>query len=162
MKTFFNMLGPMVNPAQPLRQLVGVFNLELARLYGYLYQQKPGMLFTIVHDLEGYDEISLTGSVKTITTAGEQLRTPENLGFSKLDASDIAGGSSVAEAAKTLTDILQGKGQAAHVQVVLANAAQAIHTAQPELNMEEAVALVQQSLESGKAWKAFETLMGVG
>lgn len=161
LKTFFNMLGPMVNPAQPLRQLVGVFNLELARLYGYLYQQKPGMRFAIIHDLEGYDEISLTGSVKTITPAEEQLQTPENLGFGKLGAADIAGGHSVAEAAKTLTDILQGKGQQAHNQVVLANAAQAIQTAQPELKMEEAIAKAQESLDSERAWKAFETLMAV-
>eukprot|EP01035_Chromulina_nebulosa_P000209 gene209-304_t len=62
-RTFFNMLGPMVNPASPAYQLVGVYNLEMARIYNYLLQQ-TGKAFTIIHSLDGYDEISLTNDTK--------------------------------------------------------------------------------------------------
>ena len=65
-RTFFNMLGPMVNPAFPEFQLVGVYNLEMARIYNYLLQQSTAA-FTIIHSLDGYDEISLTSDAKVIT-----------------------------------------------------------------------------------------------
>ena len=90
-KTFFNMLGPMVNPAAPTNQMVGVFNLELARLYGYLYQNTDKN-FLIVHSLDGYDEISLTGDFKYISNEGEAIGTPSLLGLSYLDAVDLSGG----------------------------------------------------------------------
>src|SRR5690606_472404 len=80
-KTFFNMIGPLVNPANPRYQSVGVFSLELARLYGYLYQQTEKR-YTILHALDGYDELSLTGDFKTISNSGEQLWTIEQLGLS--------------------------------------------------------------------------------
>ncbi len=161
MKTFFNMLGPMVNPAKPNLQMVGVFNLELARLYGYLYQQKKDLQFTIVHDLGGYDEISLTGSVKMIRPTGEALHTPLELGFEQVESSQITGGKSVAESAKMLTDILKRQGDAIKTKVVLANAATALQTANTALQTEEAIAMAKESIDSGNAWKAFERLIAV-
>src|ERR1700712_999421 len=91
MRTFFNMLGPMVNPASPEYQLVGVYNLEMARIYNYLLQQ-TGKAFTIIHSLDGYDEISLTSDTKVITKEGEKVMTPEQLGKRSVQAADIYGG----------------------------------------------------------------------
>src|ERR1700739_4190185 len=89
-KTFFNMLGPMVNPAKPKNQMVGVFNLELARVYAYLYQ-KSDVKYTILNALDGYDEISLTGDFKTFSAEGEKINTIEDLGFERLNPSEITG-----------------------------------------------------------------------
>src|SRR5215204_5427765 len=104
LRTFFNMLGPMVNPASPSYQLVGVYNLEMARIYNYLLQQS-GKPFTIIHSLDGYDEISLTNDTKVITNNGERILSAEELGKRVVYASDIAGGNSVEEAAKTFLKI---------------------------------------------------------
>jgi anthranilate phosphoribosyltransferase len=108
-RTFFNMLGPMVNPAFPEFQLVGVYNLEMARVYNYLLQQTEGR-FTIIHSLDGYDEISLTGDTKVITNKGEKIMTPEQLGKRTVNASDIYGGNTVEEAAKLFLKILKVEG----------------------------------------------------
>ena len=78
-RTFFNMLGPMVNPSLPAVQMVGVYNLEMARIYSYLLQQSDAK-FMIIHSLEGYDEISLTGDTKVITNEGEKILSAEYLG----------------------------------------------------------------------------------
>src|SRR5438552_1300583 len=126
MRTFFNMLGPMVNPAAPKFQLVGVYSLEMARIYNYLLQQTD-RAFTIIHGLDGYDEISLTNDTKVITNSGEKIMTPEQLGKRMVSAQDINGGNSVEEAAKIFTTILKGEGTWAQNAVVLANAAMALY-----------------------------------
>src|SRR6187455_2221956 len=108
-RTFFNMLGPMVNPAFPAYQLVGVYNLEMARIYNYMLQ-RGGTAFTIIHSLDGYDEISLTGDTKVITNKGEQILTAETLGKRTVQASDIYGGNSPEEAAAIFLKILKGGG----------------------------------------------------
>ncbi|MEO5890911.1 MAG: anthranilate phosphoribosyltransferase, partial [Ferruginibacter sp.] len=124
-RTFFNMLGPMVNPAFPKHQLVGVYNLEMARIYNYLLQQTDSN-FTIIHSLDGYDEISLTGDTKVITNEGEKIMSAEELGKRRVTATDIYGGNSVEEAAKIFLAILKGKGTWAQNAVVLANSAMAL------------------------------------
>ncbi len=148
-KTFFNMLGPMVNPAFPKNQLVGVFNLELARMYGYLYQ-KGGKNFTILHALDGYDEISLTGPTKTITNHTEVMLTPSDFGVPAHTQEDIYGGDSVAASAKIFMDVISGKGTAPQNNVVCANAGMAIATVKG-LRPKEGFELAQESLLSGKA-----------
>src|SRR6202012_2090541 len=127
-RTFFNMLGPMVNPAFPGTQVVGVYNLEMARIYNYLLQQTERK-FTIIHALDGYDEISLTGDTKVITNAGERIATPEELGKRMVNATDIYGGNTVEEAAKLFVRVLKGEGCWAQSAVVLANSAMALHCA---------------------------------
>ncbi len=147
-KTFFNMLGPMVNPAFPKNQIVGVFNLELARMYGYLYQNTDKN-FTIVHALDGYDEISLTGNTKTISNNTEGMLTPNDFGVSALKQEEIVGGDSVEESANIFMNILRGKGTEAQNNVVCANAGMAIATVdglQPKQGFERA----KESLLSGK------------
>ena len=157
-KTFFNMLGPMVNPSFPNNQLVGVFSLGLARLYGYLYQ-KTGKSFSILHSLDGYDEISLTGDCKCLTNEGEKLLTPESLGLKKWTQEDLHGGNSVEEAAEIFKNILENKGTVAQNQVVIANAGVAIQTVNRNLSLQDAVATARESLESGKALQSFKNFI---
>ena len=153
-KTFFNMLGPMVNPAFPKNQIVGVFNLELARMYGYLYQNTDKN-FTIIHALDGYDEISLTGSTKTISNNTEGMLTPEDFGVQALQMKDIVGGDSISASADIFMNILSGKGTQAQNDVVCANAGMAIATVeglQPKEGFEKA----KESLLSGKGLTALK------
>jgi anthranilate phosphoribosyltransferase len=158
MRTFFNMLGPMVNPAFPPFQLVGVYNLEMARIYNYLLQLTD-RAFTIIHGLDGYDEISLTNDTKVITNNGEKIMTPEQLGKRMVNPADIYGGNTVEEAAKLFTKILKGEGSWAQNAVVLANAAMALHCTGNYKNYEDAYGAAVDSLESGKANEALRKLI---
>lgn len=158
-KTFFNMLGPMVNPSFPKHQMVGVFNLELLRLYSYLYQ-KTDKKYTIIHGLDGYDEVSLTGAAKIINNQNEFVLKPENFNLSSLKQTEIYGGDSVASAAKIFTSILNGEGTAAQNNVACANAALAIVTVK-DITLDDAFAEAKESLESGKALNAFKTLVNL-
>ncbi len=158
LKTFFNMLGPMINPAFPKKQIVGVFSLELARLYGYLYQQTDKD-FMIVHSLDGYDEISLTGSFKLISNKKEQIIEPESIGFKRYRQEDLFGGATLEDSAKIFTNVLENKATEAQKQVVLANAGMAIWCARPHLKLDEAVAEARESMESGKAFGMFKKLV---
>jgi anthranilate phosphoribosyltransferase len=124
-KTFFNMLGPLVNPAKPKNQLVGVYNLELARIYAYLYQ-KSDVKYTIVNALEGYDEVSLTCDFKTFSAEGEKINSIESLGFERLSPTEILGGQTIAASADIFSKVLNGEGTTAQNNVVLSNAALAI------------------------------------
>src|SRR5215813_7628506 len=159
-RTFFNMLGPMVNPAFPSYQLVGVFNLEMARIYNYLLQQTD-KAFTIIHGLDGYDEISLTNDTKVITNNGEKIMTPEELGKRMVEPSDIHGGNSVEVAAKIFVRILKGEGSWAQNAVVLANAAMALHCTGHYKNYDSAYHAAVESLESGKANEALKKLISL-
>ena len=156
-RTFFNMLGPMVNPAFPKYQLVGVFNLEMARIYNYLLQQ-TNQNFTIIHSLDGYDEISLTGDTKVITNEGEKIMTADELGKRSVTAADIYGGNTVEEAAKIFIYILEGKGTWAQNAVVLANSAMALQCTGKYNNYDECYQLAVESLESKKALQAMKKL----
>lgn len=157
-KTFFNMLGPLVNPAQPKYQLFGVFNLELARLYQYILQQSDKQ-FAIVFALDGYDEISLTGPFKLRTHASEQLLTPEDLGKRKLMEEELYNGGSVESAAKVFTNILEGRGTEAQNSVIYANAGIAIHCIKPQQSLEDCMAEAEESLQSGRALQRFKKLI---
>lgn len=160
MRTFFNMLGPMVNPAAPATQLVGVFSLEMARVYNYLLQQ-TGKAFTIIHSLDGYDEISLTTDTKVITNNGERIMTPEQLGKRMVMAEDLHGGKTVEEAAAIFKKIISGQGSFAQNAVVLANAAMALFSTGAYADYDTAYAAAVESLDSGKAKKVLDTLIGL-
>ncbi|MAQ75252.1 MAG: anthranilate phosphoribosyltransferase [Aquimarina sp.] len=156
-KTFFNMLGPMVNPAFPKNQMVGVFNLELARMYGYLYQNTDKN-FTIIHALDGYDEISLTGNTKTITNSSENLLSPKDFGVQPLLQEQIAGGNSVESSATIFLDILNGKGTEAQNNVVCANAGMAIATVE-QITPIQGFEKAKESLLSGKGLAALNKVL---
>ena len=159
-KTFFNMLGPMTNPAFPRKQLAGVFSLELARLYAYLYQQTDKQ-FMVVHALDGYDEVSLTGPFKIITAHAEQVLTPSQLGLDTVRAEDLSGGTTVAESAAIFLNVLNDKGTSVQKQAVVANAALALHAADPTLSLIEAVSKARESIESKKALACFTKLVAL-
>jgi anthranilate phosphoribosyltransferase len=157
-RTFFNMLGPMVNPAQPEYQLVGVYNLEMARIYNYLLQQ-TGKPFTIIHSLDGYDEISLTSETKVITNKGEKVLSAEQLGKRIVSPEDIQGGTTTAEAAKLFMKIIKGEGSWAQNAVVLANAAMALQCTGDFSDYDHAYNAAVESLESGKAYEQLKRLV---
>ncbi|WP_289041007.1 anthranilate phosphoribosyltransferase [Zobellia russellii] len=155
-KTFFNMLGPMVNPAFPKNQMVGVFNLELARMYGYLYQN-TNKKFTVLHALDGYDEISLTGNTKTISNNSESMLKPEDFGVQKIQQSQIVGGDSIEDSAQIFMNVLQGRGTEAQNNVVCANAGIAIATVK-NLTPKEGFEKAKESLLAGKGLNALRKL----
>lgn len=159
-RTFFNMLGPLVNPAKPAYQLIGVYNLEMARIYNYMLQQ-TGQRFAIIHALDGYDEISLTGDTKVITNLGESVLTPEQLGKRMVLPSDIFGGNTPEEAAKIFMTVLKGEGSWAQNAVVLANAAMALHNTGRFDNYDAAFQRAVESLESGNALNVFNKLISL-
>ncbi len=157
MKTFFNMLGPMVNPSRPKKQMVGVFSLELARLYSYLNQKTPNQ-FVIIHSLDGYDEVSLTGDFKMLSNNFERMVKPSDLGLKLVDPLEISGGKTVEDSAKIFLDVLNGNGSPAQKNVVCANAAMAIHCYYPELTLTDAFKLGMESLVSKRALQSFKKL----
>jgi anthranilate phosphoribosyltransferase len=157
-KTFFNMLGPMVNPSFPQNQLIGVFSLDVARLYNYLYQESSKQ-FCIVHSLDGYDEISLTGPFRALTRHTERTYTPEDLGFGPATGADIYGGESVEQAANIFLRILEGKGTEPQEQVVISNAAMALYCMNESVGLERCLERATQSLKSGKALLQFKQLV---
>jgi anthranilate phosphoribosyltransferase len=159
-KTFFNMLGPMVNPVQPKNQIVGVFSLELARLYAYLYQQTDKN-YTIIHALDGFDEVSMTCDFKTFSKKGEQLHTIADLGFEQIEVHQIQGGDSVESSAKIFTSILNGEGTDAQTNVVLCNAALAIMTINEGSSFADSYYQAEEALLSKKALKSFKKLISL-
>jgi len=156
-KTFFNMLGPMVNPAFPKNQMVGVFSLELLRMYSYLYQNTDKN-YSIVHALDGYDEISLTSAAKIVNNQSEQVLNASDFGVSELMQRDIYGGDSVASSAEIFYKVLDGLGTEAQNNVVCANAALAISTVN-NTSVIDSFQMAKESLISGKAKQSFKTLV---
>ncbi len=157
-RTFFNMLGPMVNPSFPKNQLVGVFSLQLQRYYKYIYEQE-NCTYRIVHTLDGYDEISLTEKAKIITPTKEFFLYPNTIVEQAITAKELTGGNSVKEAANLFLSILNGKGTKAQNAVVITNAAMAIHCFLKEETLENAWAIAKEALESGAALNAFIKLL---
>ena len=156
LKTFFNMLGPLVNPAFPKQQMVGVFNLELLRIYSYLLEETE-QRYSIIHALDGYDEISLTGEAKVASYNGTFLVDAKTFGLTPLQATDIGGGESVEDAAQIFMNVLSGQSTLAQRQVVCANAAVAISTAK-EISLQDGFAAAEESLDSGRALVTLKTL----
>jgi anthranilate phosphoribosyltransferase len=157
-KTFFNILGPMVNPSQPKSQLIGVYNLELARAYHYLYQQLDKN-YSIIHSLDGYDEISLTSPAKIYSSNGERMVDAGKFGLSPLKAMEIVGGSDIEDSAKIFLNILEGKGSEAQQSVVIANAALALQTINPGSDLASSVEKARTALKDRKALECFKRLM---
>ena len=158
LKTFFNMLGPLVNPSSPKNHLLGTFNLEIARLYNYILQEED-INYGIIHALDGYDEISLTSGFKFFTKSGEQIINPEDLGQKRIQQSEIFGGNSVADAAKIFKNILEGNGSEAQNNVVLTNAAFALKIVDATKSFETAFEEAKESLFGLKAKECLKLLI---
>lgn len=158
LRTFFNLLGPLVNPLQPQRQLVGVANLEVLRLYHHLLQQS-GRSFALVHSLDGYDEVSLTGKFKLITNESNQLLSAQAVAEQQYEASALHGGTTVEEAATIFMQVLQGKASVAQTEVVCANAGIAIQRFQTNKSLTDCIAEAKEALLSGRAYQNFRALL---
>ena len=159
-KTFFNMLGPMVNPSFPGKQIIGVWNLETARLYNYIYQQTDKK-YTILYSLDGYDEISLTSEFKLISNSEEELLSPEKIGFPLLTSEDLKGGNSVEESVKIFMTILEGKGTMAQNAVVIVNSGIALKKVFPEKSVQDCFQLAGEALSSGRALTMLKKLLAL-
>ena len=159
LKTFFNILGPIVNPSFPKNQLIGVFNLELARLYSYLFQ-KTNINYTILHGLDGYDEISLTGNTKIYTKKSENILKPEDFGVIPIKPESISGGKDISSSVKIFMDIIKNNGTDAQNNVVCANAGMAIATILKVSHI-EGFEKAKESLESGKALQSLVKLQNL-
>jgi anthranilate phosphoribosyltransferase len=157
-KTFFNMLGPMVNPSFPTTQMTGVYSLELARLYNYLYQQSS-MKYIIIFSLDGYDEVSLTSEFKYILNGVEQIESPENMNYKRALQSDLRGGGNIQESAKLFLKILKGEGTSTQFEVVTVNAQMAIKCYYPSKSFEECREISYESLLTGNAYRSFNKLI---
>jgi anthranilate phosphoribosyltransferase len=157
LRTIFNILGPIVNPANPTHATLGVYHLEIARFYNYLLQQ-TALQYNIIHTLDGYDELALTDDAKIITAFGETIASPMELGKRLVSLADIGGGNSIAAAAKIFTDILNVNGTWAQHAVAIANAAIVIQNVKL-IDYHSAYQLAVESLESKKALKVFNCLL---
>ncbi|MHB9054812.1 MAG: anthranilate phosphoribosyltransferase [Paludibacteraceae bacterium] len=159
-KTFFNVLGPLISPLRPNYQCLGVYDLKMMRLYSYIYQNL-GTNYSIVHTLDGYDEISLTTTCKVTNNKGEFVYEPEDLGFKRVEQIELWGGETVGEASKIFMNVLNNKSTEAQHNAVVINAAFAIQTLCPEKTIYECKAEAEDSLRSGKAKNAFEKFIEI-
>lgn len=157
-KTFFNILGPLVNPVQPKYQLFGTSSMELLRMYQYVMQQS-GRRFTILYSIDGYDEVSLTGDFKICTNDRERILSPHDLDLNQVQAAELYGGETAEDAAEIFLNILQDKATPAQKQVVLANTGLAIHTVKPEQSLQDCIGEARESIESGRAYALLKKLL---
>jgi anthranilate phosphoribosyltransferase len=157
-RTFFNMLGPVVNPIKPKRSVLGVFNLKMARMYYYMYQQTD-CDFSIIHGLDGYDEISLTGDFKVVSRQGEKIYSPEELNFERCDEADLDGGSTPEHASGIFDQVINNTATTAQKNAVIANSAIAIQTINQHLSMEECIAQARESIDSGRTKETFKRFL---
>jgi anthranilate phosphoribosyltransferase len=159
-KTLFNMMGPIINPSFPKNQLVGVYNLEVMDLYQQVFEQS-GQNYVIVHSLDGYDEISLTGDARFVSNRTEDNLTPADFGFESVSQDELFGGETVEDAAKIFKSVLDGNAMKSQMNVVIANTAIGIQCLFPERSLSDCVAEASESLKSKKALEAFNKLMGL-
>lgn len=159
-KTFFNMLGPMINPAFPKYQLVGVYSPEVQDLYSDVYRRSESR-YLIVHALDGYDEISLTGKARIITNSGDETIDPSTFGFEPVSQHDLSGGTTANEAIEIFMDVLNNRGTLQQKNTVLANSAAGIRCVFPEESWSDCVDTARESLESGKALESFQKLISL-
>lgn len=157
-RTFYNMLGPVVNPIMPKRTVLGVFNLKMARMYFYIYQQ-TNVDYSIIHSLDGYDEISLTGDFKIINRKGENIFSPEQIGLEQCEEKDLSGGATPQEAAKIFDDVINNVATKAQKNAVLANSAVAIQTINPDLTFTECLSQAREAIDSGNLKKTFNQFL---
>lgn len=158
-RTFFNMLGPVVNPIRPKKSMLGVFNLKMARMYYYMYQQMPDVDYSIVHGLDGYDEISLTGDFKVITKLSETIFTPESLGFPKCSEKDLDGGETPQDASHIFDNVINNTATDAQKNTVIANSAFAIQLINPSSSIQDCIEQAKETIESGRLKDTFKNFI---
>ncbi|MFT7034146.1 MAG: anthranilate phosphoribosyltransferase [Cyclobacteriaceae bacterium] len=161
LKTFFNMLGPLVNPSRPKKQLAGVYNAEVQSLYQAVFKEE-GMEFAVVHAVDGYDEISLTGDFLVATETGINLYNPEELGLEKLAPESLHAGGTIEESAEIFMNVLKGEATKAQISVTLANAGLGLFSVKKAQSFKEGIDMAEESLASGRALEAFNMFLKIG
>jgi len=159
-RSFFNILGPLVNPVQPEHQMLGVYNLAMSRFYSYIFQEEKKK-FCIVHSLDGYDEVSLTSQFKVVSNKGEQLFVPEELGFQRVGQEELYGGDTPEQASQIFKNVLHAQGSSAQMNAVMINAAFGIQTIEQDKSIEECIEIARESLYGKKALKALEKFIEI-
>ena len=159
-RNFFNVLGPLVNPVQPEFQMLGVYNLAMLRLYSYIYQEE-NKKFSIVHSMDGYDEVSLTSQFKVSSNNGEHLFMPEDLGFKTITQDELYGGDTPVEAASIFRNVLNASATDAQMNVVIVNAALGIQTIDQHKSIEDCIDIARDALYSKKALKVLQTFVEI-
>jgi anthranilate phosphoribosyltransferase len=159
-RSFFNILGPLVNPVQPGHQMLGVYNLAMSRFYSYIFQEEKKK-FCIVHSLDGYDEVSLTSQIKVVSNKGEQLFVPEELGFQRVGQEELYGGDTPEQASQIFKNVLHAQGSSAQMNAVMINAAFGIQTIEQDKSIEECIEIARESLYGKKALKALEKFIEI-
>lgn len=159
-RSFFNILGPLVNPVQPRHQMLGVYNLAMSRFYSYIFQEEKKK-FCIVHSLDGYDEVSLTSQFKVVSNKGEQLFVPEELGFQRVGQEELYGGDTPEQASQIFKNVLHAQGSSAQMNAVMINAAFGIQTIEQDKSIEECIEIARESLYGKKALKALEKFIEI-
>jgi anthranilate phosphoribosyltransferase len=157
-KTFFNILGPMINPSSPKNQVLGVYDETVFKLYKEVYKTS-GINYCIVNNLDGYDEISLTDNTRYSTNLADGFFSPADFGSEKINPEELFGGKNVKDASEIFTNILAGKGSESQNRVVVANAAVAIWCAEPWKSLADCVAIADEALKSGKAFQSFKNVI---
>ena len=159
LKTFFNMLGPMVNPSMPNKQIVGVYNLELARIYNYLYQSTD-INYNIIHSIDGYDEISLTKGTKVYSRESEFILESKDFNLQNIESSKISGGKDIESSSKIFMDVLNGNASTEQENVVCANASLAIAISK-NIPIIEAFVNAKESIKTKNALNCFNNLINI-
>ncbi len=159
-RSFFNMLGPLINPAEPKNQLLGVYNLAMQRMYCYMLQSNDTN-FAVVHSLDGYDEISLTSQFKVCTSMGEKIYNPEDLGFARAQQSDLFSGETVEQAAQIFDNVLNGTATQSQRDCVVVNSAYAINVMEPQKSIEECIAIARETIDSGRAAECLKRFVDI-
>ena len=157
--TFFNMLGPMINPASPKFQLIGVNNPENFEHYRNVFETLD-INFAIVNSLDGYDEISLTANARIAEKGREMELSPADFGMAPIEPGKLFGGNTVEEAAQIFLNVLEGKAGSEQTNVVLANAAMGLNLVHPEKPLTDCVEIARESLDSGKALSKLKAVIG--
>jgi anthranilate phosphoribosyltransferase len=160
MRTMFNLLGPLTNPARASGQVVGVYSIDLVEKLAEALSMLGLRRALVVHGLDGLDEITITGPTRVAEVREGMVRTyevtPEEFGFKCAPLADISG-SDAPENAEIIRALLSGK-KSAHRDVVLLNCAAALVAAGRADHIAEAVPIATQSIDSGAATKTLDAL----
>ena len=160
-RTLFNVLGPLANPAGATMQLLGVYSAELVEPLAHVLHNLGVKRAMVVYGTDSIDEISLSAPTKVCEFKGDTFKsyeiTPEQFGLKRCNKEELVGGTPQ-ENAQIARDILAGK-QGAKMDAVLLNAGAAIYIASDNLTMQEAVDKARELIMSGKAAKQLKLLI---
>jgi anthranilate phosphoribosyltransferase len=159
-QTFFNILGPMINPSSPKYQVLGVYNQEVFDQYKAVYETLD-LSYMIINSVDGYDEVSLTTDTHYAANHREGYLTPGDFKLEKVNPHTIYGGDSIDKAAAIFLQILEGRGTREQNSVALANAALGLNLVKPEKNLSECVEIASESLFSGKAMQKLKGVTNI-